>query len=73
LISASGVPTPTVSPGSTRIFSTRPLDGEGTSTSILSVVMSQIGSSASTQSPARLRHSTIVPSATETPICGIST
>ena len=53
--------------------STRPLAGEGISTSILSVVTSQIGSSASTQSPGRLRHSTIVPSATETPIWGMVT
>ena len=53
--------------------STRPLAGDGISTSILSVEMSQIGSSASTQSPGRLRHATIVPSATETPICGIVT
>src|SRR4051794_41430636 len=52
--------------------SNRPLDGEGISTSTLSVVTSQTGSSASTQSPGRLRHSTIVPSATEIPICGIA-
>ena len=47
--------------------------GDGISTSTLSVVTSQIVSSASTQSPGRLSHSTIVPSATETPICGIIT
>src|SRR4051794_4588506 len=53
--------------------SNRPLDGEGISTSTLSVVTSQTGSSTSTQSPGRLRHSTIVPSATETPIWGMTT
>ena len=47
--------------------------GAGTSVSILSVEISQIVSSASTQSPACLRHSTTVPSATDTPICGIVT
>ena len=45
----------------------------GTSESILSVEISQIVSSASTQSPTLLGHSTTVPSATETPICGIVT
>src|SRR4051794_35997874 len=53
--------------------SSRPAAGAGISTSILSVVTSQMGSSASTQSPGRFRHSTMVPSATETPICGITT
>ena len=51
----------------------RPDAGEGISTSILSVVTRQMVSSRSTQSPGRLRHSTIVPSATETPIWGITT
>ena len=60
-------------PGFTRMRSKRPLAGEGISTSTLSVVTSHTGSSASTQSPGCLRHSTIVPSATETPIWGIRT
>src|SRR3954469_6274212 len=72
-IAAIGVPTETVVPGSTSTEATRPEQGEGISTSILSVVTSQIVSSASTQSPGRLRHSRTVPSATETPICGITT
>src|SRR4051794_2905030 len=53
--------------------SSRPAAGAGISTSILSVVTSQMGSSASIQSPGRFRHSTIVPSATETPIWGMTT
>src|SRR5262249_52884040 len=36
------------------------------------VVTRQTVSSRSTQSPGRFDHSTIVPSATETPICGIT-
>src|SRR5439155_5260321 len=41
--------------------------------STLSVEISTIASSASTQSPTRLRQATIVPSATDTPICGMFT
>ena len=48
-----------------------PAAGDGISMSILSVETSQIVSSASTQSPTRLCHSTTVPSATDTPIWGI--
>src|SRR4051812_6084851 len=70
---ASSVPTSTVWPTSTAIDATRPLAGDGTSVSTLSVEISTTISSASTQSPARFFHSTTVPSATETPICGIVT
>src|SRR5947207_15252930 len=70
---ASSAPTSTVTPGSTRISATRPLAGDGISVSTLSVEISTIASSASTQSPTRLRHWTIVPSATDTPICGMFT
>src|SRR5438067_517108 len=70
---ASTVPTSTVAPTSTRISDTRPLAGEGISVSTLSVEISTIGSSASIQSPTRLRQETIVPSATDTPICGMVT
>src|SRR5256714_6404705 len=70
---ASSVSTGTVAPTSTRISVTRPLAGAGTSESILSVEISQMVSSACTQSPTRLRHSTTVPSATETPIWGMVT
>src|SRR3954447_3311304 len=70
---ASTVPTSTVLPTSTAIDTTRPDAGEGTSVSTLSVEISTIGSSFSTQSPTRFFHSTTVPSATETPIWGIVT
>src|SRR3954466_15328877 len=70
-IVASSVPTSTVAPTSTSTAVTRPVAGEGTSVSTLSVEISTIGSSASTQSPTRLRHSTTVPSAPDTPLCGI--
>src|SRR5437764_1105375 len=72
-IRASTVPTSTVTPTSTAISATRPVEGAGTSVSTLSVEISTIGSSASTQSPTRFFHSTTVPSATETPIWGIVT
>src|SRR2546423_8097261 len=70
---ASSVSTGTVAPTSTRISVTRPLAGAGTSESILSVEISQMVSSACTQSPTRFLHSTTVPSATDTPIWGIVT
>src|SRR5437588_9840413 len=70
---ASTVPTGTVCSVSTRISLTRPEAGAGTSLSILSVEMSQIVSSAFTQSPTRLCHATTVPSAIDTPIWGIVT
>src|SRR3954468_20254198 len=72
-IVASTVPTSTVVPVSTSTAVTRPVAGDGTSVSTLSVEISTIGSSASTQSPTRFFHSTTVPSATETPIWGIVT
>src|ERR671920_2364759 len=72
-IVASNVPTSTVAPTSTSIDVTRPVAGDGTSVSTLSVEISTIGSSDSTQSPTRFFHSTTVPSATDTPICGIVT
>src|SRR3954453_9159290 len=70
---ARTVPTSTVSPTSTASDATRPLAGDGTSVSTLSVEISTIGSSDSTQSPTRFFHSTTVPSATDTPIWGIVT
>src|SRR4051794_13246402 len=70
---ASTVPTSTVSPTCTSSAATRPEAGDGTSVSTLSVEISTIGSSFSIQSPTRFFHSTTVPSATETPICGIVT
>src|SRR3954471_11439088 len=67
------VPTSTVIPTSTSSDVTRPVAGDGTSVSTLSVEISTIDSSDSTQSPTRFFHSTTVPSATDTPICGIVT
>src|SRR4051794_7734886 len=72
-IVARTVPTSTVSPTCTASDATRPLAGDGTSVSTLSVEISTIGSSDSTQSPTRFFHSTTVPSATDTPIWGIVT
>src|SRR4051812_39176027 len=72
-IVASSVPTSTVAPTSTSSDTTRPVAGDGTSVSTLSVEISTIGSSDSIQSPTRFFHSTTVPSATDTPICGIVT
>src|SRR4051795_11951689 len=70
---ASTTPTSTVVPTSTRISRTRPLAGASTSVSILSVEIEAMISSRSTQSPACFFPSTTVPSATDTPICGIVT
>src|SRR5919108_199896 len=72
-IVASTVPTSTVSPGPTSTSVSRPLAGAGTSVSALSVEISTIGSSASTESPGSFFQATIVPSATDTPIWGIVT
>ena len=47
--------------------------GDGTSVSTLSVEISSSVSSASTVSPTCLFHFVIVPSETETPICGMTT
>src|SRR4051812_17378968 len=70
---AMTVPTSTVVPTSTTISATRPVAGDSTSVSILSVEIEAMISSASTQSPTCFFHSTTVPSATETPIWGIVT
>src|SRR4051795_9737167 len=72
-IRASTSPTGTVTPTSTRISVTRPATGDGISVSILSVEISTIVSSRSIQSPGLFFQSAMVPSATETPICGIVT
>src|SRR6185503_3305236 len=62
-----------VAPTSTTISATRPVAGDSTSVSILSVEIEAMISSASIQSPTCFFHSTTVPSATETPIWGIAT
>src|SRR4051812_25041163 len=72
-ITASFVPTSTVSPSWTRICCTIPEPGLGTSVSTLSVEISSSDSSASTGSPSCLSHLVIVPSETETPIWGMTT
>ncbi len=72
-ITASFVPTSTVSPSWTKICCSIPVPGEGTSVSTLSVEISSSGSSAATSSPSCLSHFVIVPSETETPIWGMTT
>jgi hypothetical protein len=72
-ITAIVVPTATVSPSWARIRCTTPLAGLGTSVSTLSVEISSSASSAATSSPSAFSHFVIVPSETDTPICGITT
>src|SRR6185295_1694232 len=67
------VPTATVSPSWARICWRTPLDGLGTSVSTLSVEISSSDSSAAIASPSDLSHFVIVPSETDTPICGMTT
>ena len=72
-IMAMTVPTSTVSSSGTRICSTTPETGEGTSVSTLSVATDTKGSSASTCSPTALYQEETVPSVTDSPRAGIST
>ena len=72
-ITASTVPTSTVSPSGTRIFATTPPAGLGTSVSTLSVEISRSDSSGATASPSCFSHFVIVPSETDTPIWGMTT
>ena len=72
-ITASFVPTSTVSPSWTRISATTPDAGDGTSVSTLSVEISSRLSSALICSPTCLSHFVIVPSETDTPIWGMTT
>jgi hypothetical protein len=65
--------TGTVCPSFTRISTKTPQVGDGISASTLSVEISKSGSSRSTSSPTRLNQRTIVPSATDSPIGGITT
>jgi hypothetical protein len=57
----------------TLISLSTPAAGEGISASTLSVEISNSGSSRSTVSPIFLIQRTIVPSATDSPICGMTT
>src|SRR5438309_1211059 len=72
-ITASTLLTATVSPTCARISDTTPAAGDGISASTLSVEISKSGSSRSTVSPTFLIQRTIVPSAIDSPICGITT
>ena len=72
-ILATTVLTSTVAPSSTMISARTPLAGAGTSASTLSVEISKSGSSLSTVSPACLNQRVRVPSAMDSPICGIGT
>ena len=72
-ITATTLSTGTVSPSFTRISASRPATGEGISASTLSVEISNNGSSRSTASPIFLIQRTSVPSATDSPIWGITT
>ena len=70
---ATTVSMATVSPSCTRISRSTPAAGDGISASTLSVEISKIGSSRSTVSPTFLIQRTTVPSATDSPIWGITT
>ena len=72
-ISASSAPTWIVSPSAACTFTTVPATGAGTSASTLSVEISTSVSSAETESPSALCHSSTVPSLTESPIAGMTT
>ena len=72
-ITASTVPTSTVSPSWTRISATMPSPGLGISVSTLSVEISSSDSSRAIGSPSDFSHFVIVPSETETPIWGMTT
>ena len=72
-ISASTAPTWMVSPSAAWTFTTVPSTGAGTSASTLSVDISTSVSSAETESPSALCHSSTVPSLTESPIAGMTT
>src|SRR4029077_6882596 len=72
-ITATTLLTGTVSPSLTRISATTPAAGEGISASTLSVEISNSGSPRSTVSPTCLIQRTMVPSAIDSPIWGITT
>ena len=70
---ATTVCTATVCPCTTRISARMPAAGAGISASTLSVEISKIGSSRFTSSPTALSHRESVPSAIDSPICGMIT
>ena len=72
-MTATTLSTGTVSPACTRMAVSTPDAGEGISASTLSVEISNRGSSRPTASPACFIQRTIVPSAIDSPSCGIRT
>ena len=70
---ARAAPTSTSSSSGTRICSTTPATGEGTSVSTLSVETSTRGSSTSTCSPTSFSQRVTVPSVTDSPSAGSTT
>ncbi len=72
-MTATTLLTGTVSPSLTLISSSTPAPGDGISASTLSVEISKSGSSLSIGSPIFLIQRTIVPSAIDSPIWGITT
>ena len=72
-IIARAAPTSTSSSSGTRICSTTPATGEGTSVSTLSVETSTRGSSTSTCSPTSFSQRVTVPSVTDSPSAGSTT
>src|SRR5450830_602457 len=70
---ATMVCTATVTPSPTTISAITPLVGDGISASTLSVEISKMGSSRLTSSPTFFNHRESVPSAIDSPICGITT
>ncbi len=72
-MNATTVPTSTVSPSWTFTSTSVPDCGEGISASTLSVEISRMGSSRSTVSPTFFSHFDTVPSAMDSPICGMGT
>src|SRR6478736_5795030 len=72
-ITATTAPTGATSPAATRISASTPAEVEGTSIDTLSVSISNRLSPGLMSSPADLNHCVILPSATVSPSCGIST
>src|SRR5882672_7142860 len=72
-ITATMAPTSATSPARTRISASTPVVVDGTSIDTLSVSISNRLSPGLTASPADLNHFVILPSATVSPSCGIST
>src|SRR5258707_15765384 len=72
-ITATTAPTGAISPAGTRISASTPAVVDGTSNDTLSVSISNSLSPGLMASPADLNHCVILPSATVSPSCGIST